>query len=314
MIAAGTKAAVPPIPGLADVPYWTNREALKTEAVPDSLIVLGGGAIGSELAQVFRRFGSAVTLVEAAPRLTVAEEPEASAVLQDAFEGEGITVHTGVGATNVSATDGADGISVILADGTSLQASVLLVATGRTIELAKFNSSALGVDPAKSRSLPTNDFMEVVDYAGSHVSGVYAVGDVAGKGAFTHVAVTQGRMVADQILGRPSARWSSRSVGHVTFTDPEIGSVGLTEAQARDAGVNVAPVAYSGPRRIRTVISAIDDLEGPKRLALADRLRSALCRLGSCLMRRRRRMGVLMVSHRDRIWSGFSSSMMLTGI
>ncbi len=244
VIAAGTKAAIPPIPGLADVPYWTNREALKTEVVPDSLIVLGGGAFGCELSQVFRRFGSTVTLVEAAPRLTVAEEPEASAVLQDVLESEGITVHTGVGTTHVSAADGAGGISVTLADGTSLQASVLLVAAGRTIELAKFNSSALGVDPAKSRSLPTNDFMEVVDDAGSHISGVYAVGDVAGKGAFTHVAVTQGRMVADQILDRPSARWSSRSVGRVTFTDPEIGSVGLTEAQARAAGINVAPVAY----------------------------------------------------------------------
>lgn len=246
VISAGTKAAIPGIDGLSSVPYWTNREALKTEAAPRSLIVLGGGAIGCELAQVFSRFGTKVTLVEAAPRLAFAEEPEAGGVLKDALEDGGIAVHVGVGAQRVSTTehDGEPGISVELADGTTLTASTLLVATGRKIELARFNSASLGVDPTASRALPTNDFLEVVDDTGALVSGVYAVGDVAGKGAFTHVAVTQGRMVADQILGRPTARWSSRSVGHVTFTDPEIGSVGLTESAAREAGINVVCATY----------------------------------------------------------------------
>ena len=246
VIGAGTKASIPPIAGLAEVPYWTNREALRTETVPTSLVVLGGGAIGCELAQTFSRFGSSVTVVEAAPRLIAHEEPEAAVALLSAFEREGITVITGVGASKVSVADheGLPGVRVDLADGTAVCAAVVLVATGRRTELTKFNSAAIGIDPTQSRALRTNDFLEVVDDSGSTVPGVYAVGDVAGKGAFTHVAVAQGRMIADQLLGRRTASWSSRSVGHVTFTDPEVGAVGLTEHDARTAGLNVVTASY----------------------------------------------------------------------
>lgn len=243
VIAAGTKAAIPPIDGLHDVPYWTNRDALKTEAVPGSLIVLGGGAIGCELAQTFRRFGAQVTVIEAAPRLVFAEEPEAGAILQEALVADGIVVHTGIAAKQVrNAAAGA--VEVELADGATVTADTLLVATGRSVELKKFNSASLGVDASRARALPTNDYLEVVNDSGDVLPGVYAVGDVAGKGAFTHVAVTQGRMVADQILGRSTAPWSSRSVGHVTFTDPEIGAVGISESAAREAGLNVAVATY----------------------------------------------------------------------
>lgn len=243
VIAAGTKAAIPPIPGLDSVPYWTNREALKTTELPGSIIVLGGGAIGCELAQVFHRFGSDVTIVEAAPRLAFAEEPEVGELLKRALEADGLTVITGVGAKEVAAQG--DGVSVKLADGTELIAEVLLVATGRRCELSGINSGVLGIDPKKNRAIPTDDYLTVLDDSGNQIDGVYALGDVAGKGAFTHVAVTQGRMVADQILGKATAPWSSRQVGHVTFTDPEIGSVGLTEQAARDAGLDVVVATYA---------------------------------------------------------------------
>lgn len=243
VIASGTKAAVPPIPGLDSVPYWTNREALKNTEVPTSLIVLGGGAIGCELAQVYSRFGSDVTIVEAAPRLIAMEEPEAGELLAKALTDDGLRVIVGVGAQQVAAAaDG--GVTVTLADGTELSATALLVATGRTSDLSAINSEALGVDPSGHRALPTDDFLHVVADSGETLDGVFALGDVAGKGAFTHVAVTQGRMVADQILGKATATWSGRSVGHVTFTDPEVGGVGLTEESARAQGINVATATY----------------------------------------------------------------------
>lgn len=243
VIASGTKAAVPPIPGLDSVPYWTNREALKNTEVPASLIVLGGGAIGCELAQVYSRFGSDVTIVEAAPRLIALEEPEAGELLAKALTDDGLRVIVGVGAQQVAAAaDG--GVTVTLADGTELSATALLVATGRTSDLSAINSEALGVDPSGHRALPTDDFLHVVADSGETLDGVFALGDVAGKGAFTHVAVTQGRMVADQILGKATAAWSGRSVGHVTFTDPEVGGVGLTEESARAQGINVATATY----------------------------------------------------------------------
>ena len=243
VIASGTKAAVPPIPGLDSVPYWTNREALKNTEVPASLIVLGGGAIGCELAQVYSRFGSDVTIVEAAPRLIAMEEPEAGELLAKALTDDGLRVIVGVGAQQVAAAaDG--GVTVTLADGTELSATALLVATGRTSDLSAINSEALGVDPSGHRALPTDDFLHVVADSGETLDGVFALGDVAGKGAFTHVAVTQGRMVADQIRGKATAAWSGRSVGHVTFTDPEVGGVGLTEESARAQGINVATATY----------------------------------------------------------------------
>jgi len=242
VIATGTVAALPPVEGLADIDFWTNRGALHTETVPDSLIVLGGGAIGCELAQVFARFGAEVTIVEFAPRLLALEEPEVGEILKNVFEADGIKVLTGVGATKVS---GSKQINVELSDGSSISASQLLIATGRKIVLAELGADSIGAGPdnGHTRFLPTNDFMRVT-VEGEPIEGVFAVGDVAGKGAFTHVATLQGRMVADQILGRETIGWSKRVTGHVTFTDPEIGSVGLSEASAREQGYDVVVATY----------------------------------------------------------------------
>jgi pyruvate/2-oxoglutarate dehydrogenase complex dihydrolipoamide dehydrogenase (E3) component len=229
VIATGTEPAIPPVPGLAGTPYWTNREAIETEDVPQSLIVLGGGAIGAELAQVFARFGAAVTVAEALPRLLPLEEPEAGDLLAGVFTREGIAVRAGARAEHA----GHDGrrFTVTLAGGERLTAERLLVATGRRAAIAALGMAAYGLD-ATARNIVTDDRMRAAD-------GLWAIGDVTGEGAFTHVAMYQAAIAVADILGQGGPRADYRAVPRVTFTDPEIGSVGLTEAQAREQGLTV---------------------------------------------------------------------------
>ena len=228
VINTGTEPAVPPIQGLAGTPYWTNREIVQAEQVPESMIVLGGGAIGAELAQVFARFGTAVTVVEALPRLVSFEEPEASALIERIFTAEGIKVCTDAPAERVS--HNGTQFSVHLGMST-LMAERLLVATGRRVDLAALGVAAVGLDE-KARSIPTDGWMRAAD-------GVWAIGDVTGKGAFTHMSIYQADIVVRDILGQGGESADYRAVPRVTFTDPEVGSVGLTEAQAREAGLRV---------------------------------------------------------------------------
>lgn len=242
VIATGTKPSIPPIDGLDKISYWTNREAVKAEGLPESMIILGGGAIGCEFAQLFARFDVDVTLVEPAERLIAGEEPEASEVLLHALRSAGISVHLNLGASKVVPTEP---LTVQLENGEALRAEVLLVATGRQVDLESIGANALSGGLESEKALPTDDLMRVLDSGGKSIEGVYAVGDVAGKGgAFTHVAVTHGRMVADQLLGRKTVPFGERAVGHVTFTDPEVGAVGLTEAAARDKGLDIAVASY----------------------------------------------------------------------
>jgi pyruvate/2-oxoglutarate dehydrogenase complex dihydrolipoamide dehydrogenase (E3) component len=225
VIANGTDPAVPPIDGLRDTPYWTSREAIETTEVPASLIVLGGGAVGVELAQVFARFSSEVTVVEALPRLLAMEEPEAGDLLRKVFEDEGITVRTGAKVERVRH----DGDGFVLND--DLRAERLLVATGRRTDLKALGVAAIGLDE-DARFVDIDERMRAAD-------GVWAVGDVTGKGAFTHVSVYQARIVVREILGQDGPPADYRALPRVTFTDPEIGGVGLTEQQARDQGLDV---------------------------------------------------------------------------
>jgi pyruvate/2-oxoglutarate dehydrogenase complex dihydrolipoamide dehydrogenase (E3) component len=229
VVATGTTAAVPPIPGLAETPFWTNHHAIEAVELPGSMIVLGGGAIGVELAQVFARFDVDVTIVEAAERLLPLEEPEAGHLLAEVFAGEGIQVITGTAASQV-AFDGT--FEVTLADGRRLVADRLLVATGRRIDLGAIGADVLGVDVATAKSLSVDEHLRVTD-------GVWAVGDVTGRGAFTHVAVYQSKIATADILGEPHTPADYSALPRVTFTDPEVGSVGLTAQAARDAGIDV---------------------------------------------------------------------------
>jgi pyruvate/2-oxoglutarate dehydrogenase complex dihydrolipoamide dehydrogenase (E3) component len=233
VIATGTTAAVPPISGLDKTPYWTNHEAIEASELPASLVVLGGGAIGVELAQVFARFGVEVTVVEMADRLLPQEEPSAGEILADTFRAEGITVVVGTGADTVSHDPAGSGtFRIELADGTELQAEKLLVATGRKVDLAGIGAGVLGLDDSAG-SLPVDEHLRVTD-------GVWAVGDVTGKGAFTHVAAYQSKIAAADILGKTHTPADYAALPRVTFTDPEVGSVGLTTQAARDAGIQVA--------------------------------------------------------------------------
>jgi pyruvate/2-oxoglutarate dehydrogenase complex dihydrolipoamide dehydrogenase (E3) component len=225
----GTAPAVPPIDGLAGTPYWTNREAIEATEVPDSLVVLGGGAIGVELGQVFARFGSRVTIVEALDRLLALEEPESSQLVRDEFAGEGIDVRTGARVERV-VHDGR-AFTVTLADGSTVDSAGLLVATGRRVNLPDLGVETIGLDP-KARALTVDERLRVAD-------GVWAVGDITGRGAFTHIAMYQADIVVRDILGQGGPSADYRALPRVTFTDPEIGAVGLTEAQARERGINV---------------------------------------------------------------------------
>ena len=240
VISTGTEPAVPPIPGLHGTPFWTNRDAVRTERVPDSLIVLGGGAIGTEFTQVFARFGATVTIVEAADRLLPLDEPEAGAVVAEVFAAEGVDVRTGTRAQRVR-HDGT-AFTVTLDSGAEVTAEHLLVATGRRIDLAELGVEAVGLD-ASARFVPVDERLRALDpVAGSSaatVPGVWAVGDVTGRGAFTHVAVYQAPIAAADILGHDGPPAAYHAVPRVTFTDPEVGAVGLTEAAARERGLRV---------------------------------------------------------------------------
>lgn len=250
VVATGTVAAVPPVDGLAGTPYWTNREAIEVERLPDSMIVMGGGAIGAELAQVFCRFGVATTVVEAADRLLPQEEPRAGELLAEVFTAEGIDVITGVGARRVHHRADHDGsFTVALDDDRELTADRLLVATGRRVDLDAIGASTIGVDTSR-RSLPVDEHLRVTD-------GVWAVGDVTGEGAFTHVAIYQARIAAADILGRPHAPADYAALPRVTFTDPEVGSVGMTADAARSAGLDIAVGTADVPATARGWIHGV---------------------------------------------------------
>lgn len=222
----GTTAAVPPIDGLADTPFWTNRDVLKAELAPVSMVVIGGGAIGLELAQAFSRFGTEVMVLEVAPRILAPEEPESSELLTEVFETEGIGVHAGI-TIDAVAHDG-ERFHVTCGDLT-FEAERLLVAAGRRSRIDDVGLDTVGVEA--ERFLTIDDEMRVKD-------GLWAIGDITGRGAFTHVSMYQAERAARSILGEPLDAYDT-SFPRVTFTDPEVGGVGLTEAQARDKGINV---------------------------------------------------------------------------
>lgn len=225
----GTEPGVPPIDGLAGTPYWTNREILRVEVLPASLLVLGGGAIGLELAQVFSRFGVEVTVVEVADRILALEEPESSTLIEGVFSRDGIRVLTGAPVTSVAHADGRFTLQV---GDHEVSAEKLLVAAGRRPNLADVGLDTVGLDPG-ARSIEVDDRMRAGDK-------LWAIGDITGKGAFTHVSMYQADIAVRDILGQGGPAADYRALSRVTFTDPEVGSVGMTERQARDAGLSVA--------------------------------------------------------------------------
>ena len=225
----GAEPTVPDIEGLAGTPYWTNREVLTVSEAPASLALVGGGPIGVEIAQALHRFGTEVTIVEAGPRLLGSEEPEAGDLLAQVLREEGVDVRTGADLTRVEH----DGERFHLhVDGEQVVVERLLVAAGRSENLGDVGLETVGLDPAA-------DHVEVDERmrAGERL---WAVGDITGKGPWTHVSLYQGELVVRDVLGDDEGPWADyRAVSRVTFTDPEVGAVGLTEAQAREQGIDV---------------------------------------------------------------------------
>jgi pyruvate/2-oxoglutarate dehydrogenase complex dihydrolipoamide dehydrogenase (E3) component len=229
VLATGSRPQAPPVPGLDRVPYWTNRAAVSVKEPPASLLVLGGGAVGLELAQAFARFGTRVTVIEAMDRLLPAEEPETGALLHEVLATEGITVRTGARATGVRHAP--DAFTLTLEGGQEVSGDRLLVATGRRPNLDGLGLETIGLDP-EARALVVDGQMRAAD-------GIWGVGDLTGHGLFTHVAMYQAEIAVRDILGTPGPDADYRALPRVTFTDPEVGSVGLTEAQARAQGLRV---------------------------------------------------------------------------
>jgi len=225
VVASGSRAFVPPIDGLDAVPYLDNKNVFSLREMPTHLIVLGGGPIGIELAQAFRRLGAQVTVVEAAPTLIGREEPEARSAITAALEREGVVVRVGTSAVRVE-----PGPVVHLDDGSTVAGSHLLVAVGRTPSTDGLGLETAGVQLDRGRVV-TDEHLRAADT-------VWAAGDCTSRLQFTHVGDEQGRMAARNAFAGPlpwkRGTWDERVVPWVTFTEPEVGHVGLTEAQAHE--------------------------------------------------------------------------------
>ncbi len=233
IIATGARPAVPSIRGIEDIGYLTSTSALALEALPKSLLVIGGGYIGAELAQMFARMGVKVTVV-CRSKLLPAAEPEIAEALSGYFRDESIELHCGVAYQSVKRTD--TGISLaVIKDGREeiLAAERLLVATGRAPNIEGLGLKEAGVAQASNGSVRVDDRMRTTR------SGVYAAGDVTGRDQFVYMAAYGAKLAAKNALNGDSLRYDNAAMPAVVFTDPQVASVGMTEAQARAAGLEV---------------------------------------------------------------------------
>jgi dihydrolipoamide dehydrogenase len=232
VVATGSGAAMPPIDGLDEVGTWNNREATTARNVPESMAVLGGGPVGTELAQAWADLGTRVTLVEGEERLLPREEPFAGEQVADALrERHGVDVRVGTRAERVGRTDG--GVGLELSDGDRIEAAELLVAVGRAPRTGGIGLDSAGVESSERGYLETDDRMRV-----GGREWLYAVGDVNGRALLTHMGKYQAWVAAENVLGRPVAA-VAEAIGspRVTFTDPQVSAVGKTLAEAEEDGI-----------------------------------------------------------------------------
>jgi pyruvate/2-oxoglutarate dehydrogenase complex dihydrolipoamide dehydrogenase (E3) component len=238
MVATGSVPTIPPIPGLEDAGYWTNREATSTHEVPGRLIVIGAGPVGCELAQAFGRMGSSVTLVDLSDRLLGHDHPDAGRLLADVLEGEGIALRLGADIERVE-----PGARLRLGSGETIAADRILVATGRRANVDGLGLESLGVTISK-RGIEVDERLRAAE-------NVWAAGDATGIAMFTHVGKYQARLAAADMAGR-EVRADYRAIPAVTFTDPQVASVGDTSGEGTVVGErgSVARLStYERPKR-----------------------------------------------------------------
>jgi len=241
VVATGTSPAIPPIPGLAEAAPWDNRSVTAAKEIPRRLLVLGGGAIGAEMAQAMRRLGSdEVTVVEGLDRLLPREEPFAGDEVRAAFEAEGIRVMTSARMSGVERAGPAAPLQAGLEDGSVIEADEILMAVGRRPNTAAIGLEVVGLEPG--RPIAVDERLRARGVPGGWL---YAAGDCNGLSLLTHMGKYQARIAGDVILGRDAVDRASRDVvPRVTFTDPQVCAVGLTAAQAAERGLNVRVVDH----------------------------------------------------------------------
>ena len=267
LIACGTVSNIPPIDGLEQAGYWTNREATTLSQVPESVVVLGAGPVGVELSQVLHRFGAEVTLLEGSEHLLAREDPRVGELIVEALRQDGIDVRTATRAVSVVCSE--DGRRTVALDGGGeVSAAELLVAIGRRPRTDELGLDAVGIEPGDGGEV-------VVDERCRAGEGVWAIGDVTATLPFTHVASYQARVACADILGR-EARADYAAVPRVVFSDPEIAAVGLSAAAARDRGIDVVTSRLDLVDSIARPITYEQDPRGQELEIVADRERGVL--------------------------------------
>ncbi|MEO5940212.1 MAG: NAD(P)/FAD-dependent oxidoreductase [Candidatus Limnocylindrales bacterium] len=231
LVAVGSTSKVPPLPGLDGVRTWTNREATLARELPQSLVVLGGGPTGCELAQVYVRFGVPVTIIQSGDRLMPTEHPRNSDAVLELLRRDGVEVRLGVRATAARAGAGAGGADVIdLDDGTKAEGHAILLAVGRSFPLDDLGLEHYGLDTSGRTAFPRDGRLRVAD-------GLWVIGDPAGPELHTHQGHYQGEVAVRMALGMQLTP-DYRALPRATYTDPEAASVGLTLDQAKAAGID----------------------------------------------------------------------------
>jgi pyruvate/2-oxoglutarate dehydrogenase complex dihydrolipoamide dehydrogenase (E3) component len=227
----GGRAAIPDLPGVRDVPFLTNSSLLALEQLPRHLIVVGGSYIGLEFAQMFRRFGSAVTVVERLDRLVPREDEEISESIRTILEGEGITIRTKAECISLKMHEGAPAIGVDCAEGPpEIIGSHILLAVGRVPNTDDLDCANAGIETDERGYIPVNDRLETA------APGIWALGDCNRRGSFTHTAYNDFEIVAANLLDGEDRKVSDRIAGYALYVDPPLGRVGMTEAEARKTG------------------------------------------------------------------------------
>ncbi|WP_433239531.1 dihydrolipoyl dehydrogenase family protein [Actinomadura nitritigenes] len=251
VLCTGSEPVIPPVDGLADVPLWTSDGALSVPDLPRRLVVLGGGPVGCELAQVYAAFGSQVSLVEASGRLLTAEAPFAGEVLADALRRMGVDLRLGAGLSHVERKE--SGLRLWLSDGGTLDADRILVAAGRRPRVEGLGLETLGVATSPGHGVPVDETCRVPSTSGD----VWAAGDVTGVARTTHAARYQARLVLANLLGEHRAA-DYRAIPRVVYTTPTVYAVGISPKQAEELGIDLLTAGYDLAATARAAVEADD--------------------------------------------------------